>query len=99
MIKIDVKDQILTALGRHAVISTLKETLESRFVNDFFTVMKDSNKLQLYSNLKVLRRKIICDFTNTDQQSLNLAFLHTIETRRWKSIEKDKRICTLCIGN
>ena len=44
MIKIDVKDQTLTTLG-HVVISTLKETLESRFVNDFFTVMKNSNKL------------------------------------------------------
>ena len=80
MIKIDVKDQTLTTLDQHAVISTLKETLESRFVNEFFTVMKDFNKLQLYSNLKVLRRKIICqrsNFTNTGQQSLNFAFLHT----------------------
>ena len=52
MIKIDVKDQTLRTLDQHVVISTLKETLESRFVNEFFTVMKDSNKLQLYSNLK-----------------------------------------------
>ena len=52
MIKIDVKDQTLTTLDQHVVISTLKETLESRFVNDFITVMKDSNKLQLYSKLK-----------------------------------------------
>ena len=49
MIKIDVKDQILTTLDQHVVISTLKETLESRFVNEFFKVMKDSDKLQLYS--------------------------------------------------
>ena len=46
MIKIYVKHQTLTTLDQHVVISTLKETLESRFVNDFFTVMKNSNKLQ-----------------------------------------------------
>ena len=81
MIKIDVKDQTLTTLDQHAVISTLKETLESRFVNEFFKVMKDSDKLQLYSNLKQnfeekdYQTKI--NFTNTGQQSLNFAFLHT----------------------
>ena len=42
MIKIDVKDQTLTTLDQHVVISTLKETLESRFVNEFFTVMSQS---------------------------------------------------------
>ena len=42
MIKIDVKDQTLTTLDHHVVISTLKETLESCFVNEFFTVIKDS---------------------------------------------------------
>ena len=50
---IDVKDQTLTTLDQHVVISTLKETFESRFVNEFFTVMKDPNKLQLYSNLEL----------------------------------------------
>ena len=52
MVKVDVKDQPLTTLDQHVVISTLKETLESCFVNDFFAVMKDSNKLWLYSNFK-----------------------------------------------
>ena len=58
MIKIDVKDQTLTTLDQHVLISTFKETLESRVVNDFFTVIEDSCRLQLYSNLinKVLRK-------------------------------------------
>ena len=80
MIKIDVKDQTLTTLDQHVVISTLKETFESRFVNDFFTVMKDSNSYSYTPILsKVLRRKIICqksNFTNTGQQLLNFVFLH-----------------------
>ena len=42
MRKIDVKDQTLTTLNQHVVISTLKETHESRFVNEFFTVMSQS---------------------------------------------------------
>ena len=47
----------------------------------FFTVTKDSNKLSYTSILnKDLRRKIIfqkSNFTNTGQQSLIFAFLHT----------------------
>ena len=72
MIKIDVKDQTLTTLDQHVVISTLKETLESRFVNEFFKVMKDSDKLQLYSNLKQNFEEedylTNINFTNTGQQ-------------------------------
>ena len=81
MIKIDVKDQTLTTLDQHVVISTFKETLESHFVNDFFAVMKDSNKLQLYSNLKQSFEEedylSKVKFYNTGQQSLNFAFLCT----------------------
>ena len=106
MIKIDVKDQTLTTLDQHVVISKLKETLESRFVNDFFTVMKDSNKLQLYSNLKqsfeeedYLSKVKFYRYRSAITKFRISANPLPIETGRWKSIEKDKRICTICIGN
>ena len=106
MIKIDVKDQTLTTVDQHVVISTLKETLESRFVNDFFTVMKDSNKLQLYSNLKqsfeeedYLSKVKFYKYRSAITKFRISAHPFPIETGRWKSIEKDKRICTICTGN
>ena len=108
MIEIDVKGQTLMTLDQHVVVSTLKETLESRFVNDFFTVLKDSNKLQLYSNLfkqsfeeedYLSEVKFYKYRTNTFAKFRISAHSFPIETWRWKSIEKDKRACTLCIGN
>ena len=102
MIKIDVKDQTLTTLDQHVVILTLKETLESRFVNDFFTVMKDSNKLQLYSSLRqsfeeedYLSNIKLYKYRSAITNFRISAHPFPIETGRWKSIEKDKRIYTL----
>ena len=98
MIKIDVKDQTLTTLDQHVAISTLKETLESRFVNDFFTVMKASNKLQLYSNLKqsfeeedYLSKVKFYKYGSAITKFRISAHPFPIETGRWKSIEKEKK--------
>ena len=103
MIEIDVKDQTLMTLDQHAVISTLKETLESRFVNDFFTVIKDINKLQLYSNLKQSFEESSKLCLRLEEDYLSEVKLYKYRTNTGtfakKSIEKDKRACTLCIGN
>ena len=106
MIKIDVKYQSLTTFDQHVVISTLKETVELRFVNDFLTIMKDSNKLQLYSNLKqsseeedYLSKVKFYKYQSAITKSRISAHSFSTETGRWTSIEKDKRICTLCMGN
>ena len=52
LIKIDIKDQTLTTFDQYAVITNLEKTLKSRFVSDFSIIIKDSNKVQLYSSLK-----------------------------------------------
>ena len=105
MIKVYVKDQTLTTLDQHVVISTLKETPESCFVNDFFTVEKDYEKLQLYSNLKQsfededhLSKVQFYKYRSITKFRIS-ARSFPVETRRWKSAEKDKHICTICIGN
>ena len=96
MIKIDVKDQTLTTLDQHVVISMLKETLESHFVNEFFTIMKNSDRLQLYSNLKqsfeeedYLTNIKFYKYRSAITKFRISAHSFPTETWRWKSIEKD----------
>ena len=68
--------------------------------------MKDSDNIKLYSNLKqsfeeedYLTKIEFYRYWSAITKFRISAHSFPIDTGRWKSIEKDKRICTICIGN